>query len=123
MLEHQRYHVPKHFGNFADISRVFSKLVKCSVWSQNVHVFRYSLADFIDCQYQQSSYFLGTFYIECTETASVLQNATQDSLVILDELGRGTSTFDGYAIAYAVRFYSLLFFVVFFLDENFWIYL
>ncbi|CAI9100302.1 OLC1v1037275C1 [Oldenlandia corymbosa var. corymbosa] len=43
-----------------------------------------------------------TFYIECTETAAVLQNATQDSLVLLDELGRGTSTFDGYAIAYAV---------------------
>ena len=48
--------------------------------------------------------FVGTFLIECTETAAVLQTATQDSLVLLDELGRGTSTFDGYAIAYAVRF-------------------
>lgn len=41
--------------------------------------------------------------VECTEAASVLQHATNNSLVVLDELGRGTSTFDGYAIAYAVR--------------------
>lgn len=43
-----------------------------------------------------------TFLVECMEAASVLRYATHESLVVLDELGRGTSTFDGYAIAYAV---------------------
>lgn len=79
--------------------------IGCWVPAKSAHI---GLADRIFCRVGASDELArgnSTFMVEMNETANILNNATEKSIVILDEIGRGTSTYDGLSIAWAVAEY------------------
>ena len=79
--------------------------IGCWVPAKSAHV---GLADRIFCRVGASDELArgnSTFMVEMNETANILNNASPKSIVILDEIGRGTSTYDGLSIAWAVAEY------------------
>ncbi|MFP4639007.1 MAG: DNA mismatch repair protein MutS [Guyparkeria sp.] len=80
LLAHAGAHVPAESAEIGPIDRIFTRIGASDDLSSG----------------------RSTFMVEMTETAEILHHATERSLVLIDEIGRGTSTFDGLALAWAV---------------------
>ncbi len=83
IMAHIGSYVPAQQAIFPDIDRIFTR---------------------IGAQDDLSSG-RSTFMVEMTETANILNSATENSLVLVDEIGRGTSTYDGLSLAYATAYF------------------
>lgn len=79
LLAHTGCYVPASAARIGPIDRIFTRIGSSDDLAQG----------------------RSTFMVEMTETANILHNATANSLVLMDEIGRGTSTFDGLALAWA----------------------
>src|SRR3569623_2612162 len=79
LLAHIGCYVPAEHAVFGPVDRIFTRIGAADVLASG----------------------RSTFMVEMTETANILHNATPESLVIMDEIGRGTSTFDGLSLAWA----------------------
>jgi DNA mismatch repair protein MutS len=85
IMAHIGSFIPAKSGEIGKIDRIFTRIGANDNLSQNE----------------------STFMVEMMETGNILNNATENSLIILDEIGRGTSTFDGVSIARAISEYIL----------------
>lgn len=83
LLAHCGCFVPASFAKIGNIDRIFTRIGASDDLASN----------------------RSTFMVEMTETAAILHQATEKSLVLMDEIGRGTSTFDGLSLAYSAAEY------------------
>ena len=100
---------PNMGGKSTILRQIWVAVILCQVgWFIPAESAKMTLIDRIFTRIGSSdNLFKSTFFVEMEETKTIVEQSTSKSLVIMDELGRGTSTFDGYSIAHAVLSYQV----------------